>query len=565
MRLCRTTLAVVVFAAARPAAAQESPDAPVDFIPVPDRWRIPFGDWHRYPDEGRYVEGTEEYPFSPGFTLNPYRQNTLKGDYPIFPALLGQEWFLALTVTSDTIVEERRLPTPSGVSTSDPNADGFFGRGRQLFANENLLLSFELFKGDAGYRPRDLELRLTPVFSRNYLRLEENNGTAIDPREGEIRNDRWLALQEAFLEYHIADTSPFYDFVSIRAGVQGFTSDFRGFVFSDNEPGIRLFGSADSTRFNWNVAWFDFAEKDTNSGLVKVDDLRQQQLTVVNGFLQDCFALGWTHELSVVWNRDHAGKFVDDNGFPNRPTRIGTIETHDVDTLYLGWTSDGHAGPINISHALYEVVGKDDGNPLAGRSQKVNAQMAALELSRDFDWLRPKVSLFFASGDASPTDGRATGFDSVFDNTNFVGGAFSFWNRQGIPLTGTAVTLVNRLSLLPDLRTSKTHDQANYVNPGILIANAGLEAKLTQELKLDLNANWMRFARTDALELALNDDQIRPEIGWDLSAGITARPWLTDNVIVGAGIAWLIPEGGFRDIYGGQSLLSAFLAITVTW
>ncbi len=553
---------VVVLAFAADARAQQGdPVPPVDFLPVPDRWRIDFESWDRYAHASPYDQGDEEYPFTTDQWWNPYRRNVLKGDYPLF----GQEWFLALTVTSDTLVEQRRLPTSSGVSTASPGSDPFFGNGEQLFAAENLLVSFELFRGDAAYRPRDVEFRVTPVFNRNYLRLHENNNTAINPRAGDTRNDRFLALQEAFVEVHLADTSPNYDFVSTRVGVQGFTSDFRGFIFSDNEPGLRLFGTARSNRDQWNLAWFDFAEKDTNSGLVDLSDGREQRLLIANYYLQDCLAPGWTHQLSLHWNQDRGGVFEDDNGFPARPARIGSAEDHDLDTVYIGWASEGHVGWLNISHALYEVVGRDELNPIAGRRTRINAQTAALELSRDFDWLRPKGSLFWASGDSDPTDSTATGFDSVFDNVQFVGGPFSFWNRQGIPLTGTAVTLVDRLSLLPHLRTSKLHDAANHVNPGLLIVNGGLEAKVTQEVKLEVNASWLRFDRTDVLQLVLNDDRIRPEIGWDLSLGVQVRPWLIDNVILTAGGAWLLPAGGFRDLYGGQTLHSAFLAMTFTW
>ncbi len=549
------------------ALAQEPPQPPspvptVDVLPLPDRWRIDFDEWARYAAGSPYDVGNEEYPYVADQWWNPYRRNVLKGDLPI----VGQEWFLALTATSDTLVERRRLPTPSGVSTATPGSDTFFGSGEQFFASETLLLSFELFHGDAAYRPRDFELRLTPVFQRNELRLQEKNATAIDPREGDTRSDRFFALQEAFVEIHLADTSPHYDFISSRTGLQPFLSDFRGFIFNDFEPGVRLFGSRRSNRDQWNLAWFALAEKDTNSGLVDFTDLREQRVLVANWYVQDCFAPGWTHQASLHWNQDRGGAFRDDNGFPARPTRLGSAADHELDTVYMGWTSEGHVGWLNVSHALYEVVGRDTLNPLAGRRTRVNAQMAALELSRDFDWLRPKGSLFWASGDDDPTDSVARGFDSIFDQVNFVGGPFSFWNRQGIALTGTPVTLVDRASLLPHLRTSKLHDAANHVNPGLLIVNAGLDAKLTQELKVELNASWLRFDRTAPLELALNDDQIAPTIGLDLSIGATWRPWLTDNVIVTAGSAWLLPGEGARDLFGGgQTLYAGFVGVTLTW
>ena len=71
----------------------------------------------------------------------------------------------------------------------------------------------------------------------------------------------------------------------------------------------------------------------------------------------------------------------------------------------------------------------------------INAQMAAVELSLDRDWIRYRTSVFYASGDKNPRGGTARGFDAIFDNSNFAGGFFSFWNREGIRLTGTGVGL----------------------------------------------------------------------------------------------------------------------------
>jgi len=45
----------------------------------------------------------------------------------------------------------------------------------------------------------------------------------------------------------------------------------------------------------------------------------------------------------------------------------------------------------------------------AGKRVDINAQMAAVEVSMDRDWLRYKGSFFFASGDDNPRDGTARG------------------------------------------------------------------------------------------------------------------------------------------------------------
>ena len=93
---------------------------------------------------------------------------------------------------------------------------------------------------------------------------------------------------------------------------------------------------------------------------------------------------------------------------------MGVFTPHELNVVYLGWTSSGHIGILNVTHALYQAVGTDTRNPLAGRRVTVTAQMAALELSIDYDWLRPVVSFTYASGDRDPTSGSAQGFDSIF-------------------------------------------------------------------------------------------------------------------------------------------------------
>jgi hypothetical protein len=199
------------------------------------------------------------------------------------------------------------------------------------------------------------------------------------------------------------------------------------------------------------------------------------------------------------------------------------------------------------------VFGHDSKNPIAGRSATIDAFMAALELSYDRDWIRPKVSYFFASGDSDPADDEARGFDAIFDNPVFAGGGFSFWNRQAIRLALPGVALVNRGSLLPDLRSSKEQGQPNFVNPGLHLFNAGVELELTPKLTTLFNVNYLMFDTTDTLEFLLFQKPISREIGWDLSAGLRYRPFLNNNMIVLVGFATLFPGNGFSDIFATRS------------
>ena len=95
-------------------------------FPVPDRWRL---------SETLGLSHKARF-------LDPYNQNTYKGDRPLCipsdeeqarrkkaglpkcrtPRLLGlkhDDWFLALSAVSDSIFEPRSFPIPVGVQTSD--------------------------------------------------------------------------------------------------------------------------------------------------------------------------------------------------------------------------------------------------------------------------------------------------------------------------------------------------------------------------------------------------------------------------------------------------------------
>ncbi|MGH7803754.1 MAG: hypothetical protein ACREQJ_05355 [Candidatus Binatia bacterium] len=538
-----------------------------DFLPLPDRWRIGFPRWQRY-------ESTPgEHPFVEGRWYDPYNQNLLKGDYPV----LGQDIFFAFTGVSDTLFEASRIPKPSGIPAAEADRDDFFGQSEILIFNQNFVTSFEFFKGQSAFKPRDWEIRFTPVFNINYVDAGEENVLEIDPREGTTRFDGWVGIQEALVEYHLGDLNDYYDFVSTRLGVQGFTSDFRGFIFSDNQPGARLFGNWGANQWQFNLAYFRPLEKDTNSGLNRLDSFesfedRQQQVAVANLYRQDTFWYGYTTQFSFHYNADHADEtHFDANGFLVRPAVVGSVipdgsvRFHDVDAYYAGWAGEGHIGWLNVSHAFYWVVGEDDFNPIAGRQTDVSAQLGALELSFDRDWVRPRVSLLWASGDDDPLDDEATGFDTIVDNSAFAGGGFSYFNRQGLPLTGAPVALDQRFSLLPSLRSSKFEGQPNFVNPGIIVSNVGFDFELTPKLRAVVNVNYLRFAETDTLELVLEQADIDPNVGIDYSIGIQYRPLLIDNVILVASAAALTPFEGLREILRDQTLFSTFVAVTLTF
>jgi len=523
-------------------SVESEPQTQSDHREARDRWRIGFPEYDRYGDKG--ARG-RDIPFRRGRWYDPYNQSWLKGDYPI----VGNKVFMIFSAVSSTTTELSRTPKPSDVSTARNGSAEFFGQPEQLAVNQIFQLSFEMFHGDSTYRPRDWAIKISPTFSLpNYLNARENGVVNIDVRRGTNRTDTQFSLEEAFVEKKLADVNENFDSLSLRAGIQPFVSDFRGFIFSDNNLGARLFGSFDNNRYQYNVAYFAQLEKDTNSGLNRFD-LRHQNVYVANIFRQDFLRKGYTIQASALYNDDRRSRKFDRNGFLVRPALIGDVRPHAIEIGYLGINGDGHIGRLNLTHSYYYAFGRDEQNPIAGRPVRVSSNMAAVEASIDHDYLRFRGSFFFAQGDKNPTDSRASGFDAIFDDPNFVGGQFSFWNRNGIRLTQTGVGLVQPNSILPSLRSSKIEGQANFVNPGIFIYNGGVDAEITQRIKAVFNVNYLRFHRTEPLEYVLFQNRIRHEIGWDLSLGVAYRPLLINNVTLTFGAATLKPGRGFRDIY----------------
>jgi hypothetical protein len=557
--------------------------------PTKNRWFVQFPSWQRY--ENKKLDAV----YSRDRLLDPYNRNPLKGDYPV----IGRQTFFSIAGSSDTLMEARRFPIPSPASSNDNNNPGFFERGDQFFLRQSFRIAMSLFKGSAGFAPVSYELRITPEFNINHLRARENGLTRIDVRQGTVRTDSTVGFQEMYFEKRLlVGTRPFFvtkrkdaddrggaqfDITSLRVGIQRFTSDFRGFIFSDEQPGARLFGTFRNNRFQYNLGFFKLLEKDTNSGLNRWRQ-RNQQVSVANLYWTDFLTEGYNLNFSALYSNDQPTFHVDKNGFLARPAPIGFPVPHKVRSGYFGISGDGHIKRFNVSHAFYQAIGRDDFHPVPAtkNAQSINAQLAALEVAYEKDWLIYKGSFFFTSGDGDLNDGRARGFDAIVPNQQFAGGGFlgnasladrglinnvfegggtNFLNRQLVPLTGAGVFLFGPNSLIPNLRSSPFQGQANFINPGILLFNAGVDAKLTPKLRSTVNVNYSQFHRTEVLQALLFQSGIKKSIGTDVGLGLQYRPKLNDNIVVTGGFGVLAPGAGFNNIYNGRTLYSGFVLV----
>jgi hypothetical protein len=557
---------------------------------VPNRWFVfPAPAWRReepgaIPDTPRrYDDKHLDVIYAKSHLWDPFNRNILKGDFPFH----GRREFISIAGVSDTTFEAKRLPIASGASAANPGESSFFGRGEVFEVSQTFRFSMDLFRGSAGFRPVDWELRITPAINISYVRARENGVINGDPREGLSRTESTYGMQEAFVEKRLFSEAAHFDFTSLRVGIQRFTSDFRGFVFSDEQPGARLFGTFHNNIFQYNLAYFDMLEKDTNSGLNRWR-MRQQQVSVANLYWADSLAKGYTLNFSLLYNHDMPSVMFDKNGDLVRPAPIGFPVPHKIRAAYAGVTGDGHIGRINVSNAFYEAFGRDDDNPipLTKPAQHINAQFAALELAYEKDWMTYKVSFLYTSGDHNLNDGQANGFDGIVPNQQFAGGGFlgnpaladrgllnnafagggvNFLNREAIPLSGTGVNLFAPNSLMPTMRAGLFEGQANFINPGILLANVGFNAKVTPKLQTTLNVNYAKFNRTEVLQALLFQSHIRHGIGVDTGLGLQYRPLLSDNIVIFAGFGALFPGQGFKDIYTGRVLFDAFINLRLVF
>jgi hypothetical protein len=212
------------------------------------------------------------------------------------------------------------------------------------------------------------------------------------------------------------------------------------------------------------------------------------------------------------------------------------------------------------------ALGEERSSVFDQRDSDIEAYFFAVEPSIDFDWLRLRASFLYGSGDKDPFDGKSEGFDAIFENPQFAGADTSYWIRQSTPLIGGGrVALSSRNGVLNSMRPNKEHGQANFTNPGIVLAGMGADMDLLPELRLSLNANYLAFAETAPVEVARAQGAIDDSIGYDLSAALIWRPFMSQNIVVRVSYAQLLTTDGFSELYGQSDPYSFLTNVILTF
>jgi hypothetical protein len=510
--------------------------------------------------------------------FDPYNQNTFKGDKPLCiptdeeqerrakegipkcrtPKLLGlkgDDWFLAASFISDTVFEPRSFPIPVSVQTTErPGSNDVFGRNTSLVLSQTFLFGAALIKGQTAYKPPDVEYRFLLALNLNYVNVPERRVLSVRPSKETQRYDDFLGVQEFFVDYHIRNVSDRYDFDSLRVGVQPFQQDFRGFLFNDNQLGIRIFGNRDNNRYQYNLGVFWRLEKDTNSGLNSVFvQPRDDFVIVANLYRQDFPVVGLTSQISGTLNinRERKQLEIDDNGFPVRPALLGTNRGRNYDVAYLGYSVDGRIGRLNLTATAYGAFGEDRNSFFTDKKAKIRSFFFAAEPSIDFDYIRVRLAGLYASGDGKPFDNVESGFDAVFENPIFAGADTSYSIRQTIPFAGggRVIAISGRNAILNSLRSSKEQGQSNFNNPGTVLLGVGVDADVTPRWRISGNFNHIWFENTATLQALRVEGSIPKAFGYDVSAALIYRPKAIQNVVYRLSGAVLEPGAGFRDLF----------------
>ena len=330
---------------------------------------------------------------------DPYHQNTIKGDRP-----LAGEWFMNLGLLSSSVAlagSEQRL-------------------------REELAVTAGLLKGDTAFKPPDLRLQVAALVA------PFAPGTPAGLRTGYLDGRLWIA-------------SARYDFDALRIGLQPITTDFRGFLFRDEQPGIRLYGNRFNNRFQYTLAAFQRIPWRTDApvpDLAALETPDPERVYTAVAYVQDVGVTGLNLNLSGTWQRPR----------------------EDEERRSLGLGMEGHIGRLNLTVVSY--------------LQETAEGLVAAEPSIDFDWLRVRGSLLVSSAGYAPLRAQPT----------FAGSLSSAWVQlqrpgkaprsftvegDGLQLFGGGVSA----ALLPTLRASAD------VNLLRLTTGGGLGADLSAGIR----------------------------------------------------------------------------------
>ena len=277
---------------------------------------------------------------------------SLKADKPVHG-----DWFFNVGLFSDTVYDARDLPSrrrqqldaqPRRATMSSAARDRTSSRRPWRRSSSTTRATRCSSRRSTSFASRRSSTSITLSVAR------ARGGQCQSATTARRAPTSFVGIQAAFVDKHLRNVSDRFDFDSIRVGIQPFSSDFRGFLFQDNQLGVRLFGTRNNNVFQYNLAYFRRIEKDTNSGLNAIGPAaaprrRRRGKCVLAGYARQRVYLAG----HVVYNRNREGNepHYDSNGFIVRPAALGIETPRNYDVVYFGYNGDGHFGRME-SHRL---------------------------------------------------------------------------------------------------------------------------------------------------------------------------------------------------------------------
>jgi hypothetical protein len=174
--------------------------------------------------------------------------------------------------------------------------------------------------------------------------------------------------------------------------------------------------------------------------------------------------------------------------------------------------------------------------------------------------ITPHIGGFYASGDNDPFDGDATGFDAISDRVNVWGSkGFMIGDRVSLGALGGR-TVMRQNSPYTSLRD--TDANSNFVNPGAVAVNIGLNTKPFDKLSLDTNFTQFWWRATDSLEAIMaalgTPNNLGNTLGFELN--MEANYKLTDKLNINVSGTIYKTHQEMRKIYGDNDLLTKITA-----
>ena len=92
-----------------------------------------------------------------------------------------------------------------------------------------------------------------------------------------------------------------------------------------------------------------------------------------------------------------------------------------------------------------------------------------------------------------------------------------------------------------------------------------MDMELLPELSFSMNANYLRFDKTEVLEVARQQSNIDKDIGVDVSAAFIWRPLNSQNVVLRFSYARLFAGDGFEQLFGEGDADSLLFNVILTY